>query len=33
MPYDEALADRIRKLVRNQPDFTERRMFGGMAFL
>jgi TfoX/Sxy family transcriptional regulator of competence genes len=33
MAYDEALATRIRELVGEQPDVTERRMFGGLAFL
>ena len=31
--YDEALAERIRKLVEAEPDMTERKMFGGLAFL
>jgi TfoX/Sxy family transcriptional regulator of competence genes len=31
--YDEELADRIRDLVGNEPDLTERKMFGGLAFL
>jgi hypothetical protein len=31
--YDEELADRIRDLVRNEPDLTEQKMFGGLAFL
>jgi TfoX/Sxy family transcriptional regulator of competence genes len=31
--YDEKLADRIRDLVSDQPDLTEQRMFGGLAFL
>ena len=30
--YDEALADRVRNLLAPQP-FTERKMFGGLAFL
>ena len=30
MAYDEALAERIRALV---PDATEKKMFGGLAFL
>jgi TfoX/Sxy family transcriptional regulator of competence genes len=30
MAYDEALAERIRTLV---PDATEKKMFGGLAFL
>src|SRR5436309_12927821 len=31
--YDEALADRIRELVAHEPDVTEQKMFGGLAFL
>lgn len=31
--YDSELADRIRHLVRAEPGLTERRMFGGLAFL
>ena len=30
--YDEALAERVRSLVATKP-FTERKMFGGLAFL
>ena len=33
MAYDEELADRIRGLLTNEPDLTERKMFGGLAFL
>src|SRR4051812_24818596 len=33
MAYDEDLANRIRELVAGQPDVTEKRMFGGLAFL
>lgn len=33
MAYDEDLADRIRELVAGEPDVTEMRMFGGLAFL
>ena len=33
MPYDEKLAARIRDLVAGEPDLTEKRMFGGLAFL
>jgi TfoX/Sxy family transcriptional regulator of competence genes len=29
--YDEKLADRVRKIV--GPDVTEKKMFGGLAFL
>jgi TfoX/Sxy family transcriptional regulator of competence genes len=31
--YDEELADRIRDLLGNGPDLTEKKMFGGLAFL
>ena len=33
MAYDEDLANRIRELVAGEPDLTEQRMFGGLAFL
>jgi hypothetical protein len=33
MAYDEALADRVRALVAGEPDLSEQRMFGGLAFL
>jgi TfoX/Sxy family transcriptional regulator of competence genes len=33
MAYDEGLANRIRELVAGEPDVTEKRMFGGLAFL
>ncbi|HXV57092.1 MAG TPA: TfoX/Sxy family protein [Gaiellaceae bacterium] len=33
MAYDEELAERIRALVAGEPDLTEQRMFGGLAFL
>jgi TfoX/Sxy family transcriptional regulator of competence genes len=33
MTYDEKLADRIRELIGSQPDLTEKKMFGGLAFL
>jgi TfoX/Sxy family transcriptional regulator of competence genes len=33
MPTDEDLAHRIRELVAGEPDLTEQRMFGGLAFL
>ena len=33
MAYDEDLANRIRELVAAEPDLTEQRMFGGLAFL
>ena len=33
MAYDEALADRIRALLAGERDLTEKKMFGGLAFL
>ena len=33
MAYDEDLANRIRELVAGEPGVTEKRMFGGLAFL
>ena len=33
MAYDEDLANRIRELIAGEPDVTEKRMFGGLAFL
>jgi TfoX/Sxy family transcriptional regulator of competence genes len=33
MPYDEALADRIRELLVSEHGVTEKKMFGGLAFL
>jgi hypothetical protein len=31
--YDAELAERIRAVVQDEPDLTEKRMFGGLAFL
>jgi TfoX N-terminal domain len=31
--YDEELAARIRELVADEPGLTEKKMFGGLAFL
>jgi TfoX/Sxy family transcriptional regulator of competence genes len=31
--YDEDLADRIRELVAGESGLTEKKMFGGLAFL
>jgi TfoX/Sxy family transcriptional regulator of competence genes len=31
--YDEALAERIRELVAREKGVSEKRMFGGLAFL
>jgi TfoX/Sxy family transcriptional regulator of competence genes len=33
MAYDEDLADRIREAAEGEPGLTEKRMFGGLAFL
>ena len=33
MAYDEELADRIRELIVSESDLTEKKMFGGLAFL
>lgn len=33
MAYDEQLAERIRELVAAEPALTEKKMFGGLAFL
>ncbi len=31
--YDEDLAERIRELIAGEPGVTEKKMFGGLAFL
>ncbi len=33
MAYDEDLANRLRELVLGEPGITEKKMFGGLAFL
>ena len=33
MAYDEELADRIRSMLAGEPGLTEKKMFGGLAFL
>ncbi|HSK96785.1 MAG TPA: TfoX/Sxy family protein, partial [Euzebyales bacterium] len=33
MAYDEALAERVRELLAERTDVSERRMFGGLAFM
>jgi TfoX/Sxy family transcriptional regulator of competence genes len=33
MAYDEDLANRIRELIGGEPGVTEKKMFGGLAFL
>jgi TfoX/Sxy family transcriptional regulator of competence genes len=32
MAYDKELADRIRTLTAGEPNLTEKKMFGGLAF-
>ncbi len=32
MAYDVDLADRLREILAAEPDVTEKRMFGGLAF-
>jgi TfoX/Sxy family transcriptional regulator of competence genes len=31
--YDEELADRVRIVLADEPGLTERKMFGGLAFM
>ena len=33
MAYDEGLADRVRSLLGGRAGFSERKMFGGIAFM
>lgn len=33
MPYDDELANRVRDVVHGERGLTEKRMFGGLAFL
>lgn len=33
MVYDEKLADRVRKSLKGKKNVTEKKMFGGIAFL
>ena len=33
MAYDDDLANRIRELVGSEPGLSEKKMFGGLAFL
>ena len=33
MAYDEELASRMRELLGDEPNLTEMKMFGGLAFL
>jgi TfoX N-terminal domain len=31
--FDEGLAERVRSLVADEPDVSERKMFGGLCFM
>jgi|SRR5690606_54226 len=33
MAYNESLADRVREVLTSQFDITEKKMFGGLAFM
>jgi TfoX/Sxy family transcriptional regulator of competence genes len=33
MPFDEALADRVREALAARAELSERKMFGGIAFM
>jgi TfoX N-terminal domain len=33
VPYDEELGDRVRQALGDRADLTERKMFGGLAFM
>lgn len=33
MAYDEGLAERLREVYVGMPDVTEKKMFGGLAFM
>jgi TfoX/Sxy family transcriptional regulator of competence genes len=33
MAYDTELGDQLKTLLGNRPDFSEKKMFGGIAFL
>ena len=33
MPFDESLAERVRRLLKRRRGVTERRMFGGICFM
>lgn len=33
MAYDEGLAERLREVLQSQQDITEKKMFGGLAFM
>ena len=33
MPYNEELAERVRKLLKRRKGYSERKMFGGVCFM
>lgn len=33
MPYDAGLAQRVREILEEEPEFDEKKMFGGICFL
>jgi hypothetical protein len=33
MPYDEGVAERLRETFSTRKDITEKKMFGGIAFM
>jgi hypothetical protein len=33
MAYDEGLAQRVREIMEERPDFLEKKLFGGLCFL
>lgn len=33
MAFDEKLADRVRRLLKGKKGFSEKKMFGGLAFM
>ena len=33
MPYDEKLAERVRAVFKSEPNYTEKKMFGGVCFM
>lgn len=33
MAYDEGLAERVREIIHSRAGITERKMFGGLAFM
>ncbi|MEM6993000.1 MAG: TfoX/Sxy family protein [Myxococcota bacterium] len=33
MPYEETVAARVRELMQDEPDWLEKKMFGGLCFM